>query len=152
ALVDASVARRDLGEHRLRDLLAPVHVYQLGAGDFGPLRSTTAALSNLPVVLTELVGRDDDVKDVATALHRSRLVTLTGVGGVGKTRLALAAAADVAPEVPDGVWFVELAAVGDGDDVVRAIAATLGATSAIVDTRSLVAYLEARRLLLVLDN
>ena len=82
---------------------------------FPPLRSLDAFPGNLPVQLTSFVGRDDDVVAVAKALEESRLVTLTGVGGVGKTRLAVQVAADVLPRFADGVWLCELAATNDPD-------------------------------------
>ncbi len=90
-LVDAELV--DLGEHRLRDLDRAVRVFQVGEGAFPPLRSLDVLPGNLPLVVTSLVGRKDDVGRVAAALAAGRLVTLVGVGGVGKTRLALQVAA-----------------------------------------------------------
>src|SRR4030095_5639977 len=81
---------RSLGEHRLRDLGVPLELFQVGEGVFAPLRSVDVVPTNLPTVRTELIGRNDDVRALSELLHRQRLVTLTGVGGVGKTRLALA--------------------------------------------------------------
>ncbi len=111
---------RSLGEHRLRDLGAPQEIFQVGEGSFPPLRSVDVVPTNLPTVLTELIGRSEDVERIVGLLEKERLVTLTGVGGVGKTRLALAVAAASASSFPDGVWFVELAPATTGDEVVRA--------------------------------
>ena len=105
----AEYAVRSLGEHRLRDLGAPQEIFQVGEGSFPPLRSVDVVPTNLPTLLTELIGRSEDVERIVGLLEKERLVTLTGVGGVGKTRLALAAAAASASSFPDGVWFVELA-------------------------------------------
>jgi len=103
---------RDLGEHRLKDLSAPERIYQLGGSDFPPLKSLNQ--SNLPVQPAPLVGRIGELQQVLNLLESSRLLTLTGAGGSGKTRLALQAAAEVVGDFPDGVWFVSLAARADG--------------------------------------
>ena len=121
-----------LGEHCLRDLAAAEQVFQIGEGRFPPLRSVDVVPTNLPTTRTELVGRSEDVATLATTTASERLVTLTGVGGVGKPRLALAVAASVAPDYPDGCWLVDLAPVAD--------AATL------------VTYLADRRMLVIIDN
>jgi sugar (pentulose or hexulose) kinase len=113
----------DLGEHRLRDLSAPQRVFQVGSGKFPPLRSLSPAVTNLPVVMTELIGRDTDIAEITALLGDHRVVTLTGVGGVGKTRLALAAAAAVAPAFSDGCRLVELATVGTDEEVPGAVSA-----------------------------
>ncbi len=141
---------RSLGEHRLRDLGAPQEIFQVGEGSFPPLRSVDVVPTNLPTLLTELIGRSEDVERIVGLLEKERLVTLTGVGGVGKTRLALAAAAASASSFPDGVWFVELAPATTGDEVVRAAAVALGA--AATDRAGLAEHLSDRRVLLVLDN
>ncbi len=142
----------DLGEHRLRDLLTPVRVHQLGTRSFPPLRSSALVPSNLPEPATELIGRAGDVTAVADEAGRHRLVTISGVGGMGKTRLAIEVAASLAADFPDGVWFVDLAPVVDGGDVVRAVAASMGATAASSSAEALVTHLEDRLSLLVLDN
>jgi class 3 adenylate cyclase len=119
----------DLGEHRLRDLSRPERIFQLrGPGcdtQFPPLRSLDAARTNLPVQLTSFIGREKDVKAVDALLGEHRMVTLTGVGGVGKTRLALQVAAEVLDNFPDGVWLLELAPLGEPSRVVEALAAAL---------------------------
>jgi predicted ATPase/class 3 adenylate cyclase len=151
---------RDLGEHRLRDLLEPERVYQLVHPDlpaeFPPLRSLTAQPHNLPVQLTPLVGRDHDVARITALVMRegARLVTLTGPGGTGKTRLALAAAAEMLDHFPDGVWLVDLAPLADPSLVLSAIAATLNVreTGPLSVREALLAFLSDKHVLVVLDN
>jgi predicted ATPase/class 3 adenylate cyclase len=143
-------ATQSLGAHRLRDLTAAEELFQVGVRQFPPLRSVDAVPTNLPVVRTELVGRTDDVVALSELVRDERLVTLTGVGGVGKTRLALATAADVTEEFVDGCWLVELAPVSADDDVVNMVTTSSRAPSTGVD--GLCAYLADRRVLLVLDN
>jgi predicted ATPase len=148
----------DLGEHRLRDLSRPEHVFQVCArgleSEFGPLASLDAFPGNLPVVRTPLVGRHREVREVSGLLESDRLVTLTGVGGVGKTRLALQVAAEVLDRFPQGVWLVSLAPIRDPALVPDAVAAAVGVRDQ--PGRSLVEVLcdalEHRQLLLVLDN
>ena len=126
------VALRPLGEHRLRGLRGRMSVYQVVADglptEFPVLRSVDYFAGNLPQQLSSLVGREQVVAEVAELVRSNRLVTLTGVGGVGKTRLALEVGAEVAGEFPDGVWMVELASVGDPASVPAAIATVLGIT------------------------
>ena len=154
------VSLRDLGLRRLKDLLEPEHIFQVEHPDlpdrFPPLATLDSRPNNLPLQPTTFVGRDATVASL-TALLRSRdvrLVTLTGPGGIGKTRLALRAAADVVDDFDDGVWFVPLAPVETADAVPAAVAAALDAHpeqgEAIVDT--LVRHVSDRRMLLVLDN
>ena len=120
----------DLGEHRLRDLSRSEHVYQLRvaglSGEFPPLRSLDAYPSNLPSALSSFVGREDQIRQLLDDLDHNDLVTLTGVGGVGKTRLAVQACAEVLPHFADGAWFVDLAPVREGDQIVAAVATVLG--------------------------
>jgi len=147
-LVGGEIPLVDLGEHRLKDLSTPQRVLQVGEGRFPPLRSVVAVPGNLPRVLTELVGRTEDLAALVSVLGRDRLVTLTGVGGVGKTRLALAAAA--ATSFADGCWFVELASLSSTDEVVNAVAAVMGGSAS--DLHELARFVSGRRLLIVLDN
>jgi predicted ATPase/class 3 adenylate cyclase len=148
----------DLGEHRLRDLGRPTRVFQLvreGANEeFPPLRSLDAFPGNLPVQVSSFIGRKSEVARVVSALDESRVVTITGVGGVGKTRSALQIAGEVLPRYRDGTWLVELAAVRDPEAVVEAIAAVFGLTirggPSLED--SLIEMLAEKQLLLVLDN
>ena len=139
-----------LGEHRLRDLAAAEQVFQIGEGRFPPLRSVDVVPTNLPTTRTELVGRSEDVATLATTTARERLVTLTGVGGVGKTRLALAVAASVAPDYPDGCWLVDLAPVADGAEV--AVATATAVRAPVTAAAALVTYLADRRMLVIIDN
>jgi predicted ATPase/class 3 adenylate cyclase len=148
----------DLGEHRLRDLGRPTRVFQLireGADEeFPPLRSLDAFPGNLPVQVSSFIGRKAEVARVISAVGESRVVTITGVGGVGKTRLALQVAADLLPRYRDGAWLVELAPVRDPEGVVEAIAAVFNLTNrggpSLED--SLIEMLAQKQLLLVLDN
>ena len=149
-LAGDAVSLRSLGEHRLRDLAAAEQIFQVGEGSFPPLRSVDAVPTNLPTVRTELIGRTDDVTSLMELVERERLVTLTGVGGVGKTRLALGVAAAIAAGFTDGCWLVELSPVADGDEVVKTVAAAMRAPTTTTD--ALVDYLADRRVLIVLDN
>ncbi len=148
----------DLGEHRLRDLSGVEHLFQVRADglrvDFPRLRTVDAVPGNLPVQVTRLVGRDVEVQELVELVRAHRLVTLTGVGGVGKTRLAVQVAAELVPEFGDGVWLVELAPVGDPGAVPDAVATVLGITPQAGRTviQSIADTLVGRRLLIVLDN
>lgn len=134
----------DLGEHRLKDLTLPSRLYQLGAGEFPPLR--TLHQTNLPITSTPLLGRARELVELAELLKGHRLVTLVGPGGTGKTRLALQVAADAIEDFADGVWWVPLAAVTDPQTVETAISGALHADG------PLVAHLRTQRALLLLDN
>jgi predicted ATPase/class 3 adenylate cyclase len=153
-LLDGSVELRDLGAHRLKDLAEPQHLYQLVADEleqnFAPPRSETAP-SNLPRPSSPLVGRTDEIASLVELVREgTRLVTLTGPGGSGKTRLSLAVADELAPAFPDGAFFVGLAAVTDPDLVPSMIASALGVNE--LSGQSLARLLGARHMLLVLDN
>ncbi len=148
----------DLGEHRLRDLSRVERVFQITAPglstQFPPLRTVDAFPGNLPLQTTSFVGREDEIAALAEALKGWRLVTVTGVGGVGKTRLALQAAADVIPDFPDGAWLCELASARDPDAMLEVIAATLGVAprNDLGLDAAIVESLRSRSLLLVMDN
>jgi predicted ATPase/class 3 adenylate cyclase len=148
----------DLGDHRLRDLAAPERLAQLSAEglptEFPPVRSLDTRPNNLPTQLTTFVGRERELREALDLLGRSRLLTMTGPGGTGKTRLSLQVAAAAADEFPDGVWFVALEPVRDPTLVAGTIAHTLGAaeSSARPAQDVLVDTLGAKRCLLVLDN
>jgi predicted ATPase/class 3 adenylate cyclase len=148
----------DLGQRRLRDLSTFVGVFQVLAEGlptvFPPLRTLDATPGNLRPQLCSLIGRGTELVEVEAALRGHRLVTLTGVGGVGKTRLALELAAQVADKFPDGVWVFELASVGDPGAVPDAVASVLGITQQPGKsvTESIAAALEGRVRLLVFDN
>jgi predicted ATPase len=148
----------DLGPRRLRDLTAPVGLFQVrGAGlreDFPKLRAIEASPGNIRSATTSLLGRESDVAEIKDVVRAHRLVTLTGVGGVGKTRLALEAARQMSDEFPDGVWLFELAAVTDPSAIPNAVAAVLGITQQPGKTmaESVAAAVEGRFRLLVFDN
>src|SRR6516225_9848200 len=148
----------DLGLRRLRDLPIPVLVFQVRAEglrtDFPPLRALDAGPGNLRPATTSFIGRESELDEVQAAVKAHRLVTLTGVGGVGKTRLAVEVAARLVDEFPDGVWFFELAAVTDPAAIPDAVAAVLGITQQPGKTvrESVAAALEGRLRLLVFDN
>ncbi|HLK43918.1 MAG TPA: NB-ARC domain-containing protein, partial [Thermoleophilia bacterium] len=154
ALIGPSEDIRSLGEHRLRDLDEPEQVFQVGDGSFPPLRSIDVRPTNLPAPRTSFIGRERELKTVLDALARARLVTLTGVGGVGKTRLALEAAARALGDMPDGAWLVELGAVADADAVADVTASALGVLPRPGGSAwdAVIAYLRTRRLLLIIDN
>ena len=149
---------RDLGVHRLKDLARPERLYQLvvaGAPDeFPALRTLDAIPNNLPTQLTSFVGRDADVAEAKALLATNRLLTLTGPGGIGKTRLSLQLAADVASTFADGVYFVPLSAVTDADLIPSAIAQSMGLP--VSGNRRpmdvLQDHVREKRSLLVLDN
>jgi predicted ATPase/class 3 adenylate cyclase len=152
------VSLRTLGAHRLKDLATPERLYQLEiAGlpaDFPALRTLDARPNNLPVQLTSFVGRDSEIDAVGELLDRARLVTLTGPGGTGKTRLALQVAAERLSRYEDGAFFVELAPIRDPSLVPSAVAAALSVREAV--DRPLIETLKGalhdRELLLVVDN
>jgi predicted ATPase/class 3 adenylate cyclase/DNA-binding CsgD family transcriptional regulator len=149
----------DLGTHQLRDLPRPERVLQLchpdARNDFPPLRTPSTFVShNLPVQLTNFVGRGAQMTDVEKLLADNRLVTLTGAGGAGKTRLAVEIAAGIAPEFRDRVWYVDLAPVTDPGVVAVAVARALGLPDqpgrSTMDT--LLRFVRDRQMLVVLDN
>src|SRR5882757_3646072 len=148
----------DLGPRRLRDVSAPVGVFQVRAPglrtDFPSLRGVDSNPGNLRPAITSLIGRDAEVSNLQAALRSHRLVTLAGVGGVGKTRLALEVATQLADEFVDGVWVFELAAVADPAAVPDAVAAVLGITQQPGKSvgESVASALEGRSRLLVFDN
>ncbi len=150
----------DFGERRLKDLIRPEHVFQLVAPgllfEFPPLKTLDARPNNLPAQPSPFIGREKEIAGLSTLLRRQevRIVTLTGPGGTGKTRLALQAAADMFDEFEDGVYFVNLAPIADSGLVASTIAQILGVREA-ADTplvNSLKDYLRDKQMLLVLDN
>ena len=147
-----------LGLRRLRDIARPVDVFQVEAhglrSEFPPLKTEDSTPGNLRPPTTRLIGREIEIADVTGTVKANRLVTLTGVGGVGKTRLALEVAARSAPDFPDGVWVIELAAVTDPAAVPDAAAAVLGITHqpGMTLTDSIASALEGRSRLLLFDN
>ena len=152
------VALVDLGTHRLRDLGRPEHVFALSHPDLPasaePLHSLDALPNNLPEQLTSFVGRERELDDVAEALSATRLLTLTGAGGCGKTRLAAQCAADTLDRFPDGAWWVELAPLADPD----AVGPTLGEAVGVKplpgqsSLEAVIGHLADAQALIILDN
>lgn len=154
------VSLRDMGEHRLKDLQRPSHLFQLViAGlpaDFPPLKTLDICPNNLPVQPTPLIGREKEVDAIGQLIRRDdvRLVSLTGPGGMGKTRLALQVAAELSDQFADGVYFVDLAPVSDSTLVIPTIAQTLGLweRGSLPLLERLKEELRQKRMLLLLDN
>jgi hypothetical protein len=157
SLVDG-VDLADLGLHQLRDLSEPLRLFQLRTGglrtDFPPLRTVDVAPGNLRAQATSFVGREREMGEVTDVLRRHRLVTLTGAGGVGKTRLALQVAAGLTGAYPDGVWLCELAAAANAEEMAEVVARNLGVVQRPQMTleESIVDFLRPQQLLVVLDN
>ena len=149
---------RDLGEHRLKDLPHPERMFQVSAPDlpseFPPLRSLENWPNNLPRQLSSFVGRADALAEASQRLTTTPLLTLTGPGGVGKTRLALEVAAEAMDLFPDGAWVIELGAIGDGSLVPETVAATLRIKEqpGVPILTTLAHHLESRRVLLLFDD
>ena len=167
--LNGTTTLRDLGEHTLKDLGRPERIFQAVVedlrDDFPPLQSIDVHPNNLPIQLTSFVGREVELNDVVKRLHDHRLLTLTGVGGSGKTRLAIQGAAESIADYPHGAWLVELASIGDADLIAGAIGETLGLTrsqggsgnsqlgadpASILD--QVTGHLKSRTTLLLLDN
>ncbi len=153
----AEAVLKDLGVHRLRDLTEPEHVYQLLVpglqSDFGALLTLDGLPNNLPVQLSTFVGRERELAELKQLLGRTRMLTLVGVGGSGKTRLALQLAAAVSADYADGAWLVELAPLGDAELLPQTVAAALGLRRPGLDPLELLlGFLGSKHLLLVLDN
>src|SRR6516162_2217156 len=152
------ISLRDLGTHRLKDLREPEHLFQVAhpgfPTDFPPLKSLDVHPNNLPRQLTSFIGREREMAEVKRLLATTCLLTLTGAGGSGKTRLAVQVAADVLEDYADGAWWVELAAPTDPSLIPQSVAAVLTLREQpgrpLIDT--LVDHLQSRALLLVLDN
>lgn len=156
----SDITSRSLGEHRLRDLWRPECVFQIChpslEGSFPPLKSLNnpELPNNLPEQLTNFVGREHELALIGAFIEKSRLVTLTGSGGCGKTRLALQVAADVLEDFPDGVWLVEFAGVREASLVPSVVSSTLGVREVQGQEveRTITNDLRQKRMLLVLDN
>ena len=152
------VTLRDLGSVRLRDLTGPERVYQVVhpqlRTDFPALRSLEATPNNLAQQLNSFIGRERELSEVGQLLEANRLVTLLGVGGIGKTRLSVQLAADVMDDYPDGVWFVDLAPLTDAQLVPQALASVLGVKEEAGRTviEALLKFVRERQLLVILDN
>jgi predicted ATPase/class 3 adenylate cyclase len=149
---------KELGEFRLRDLVEPELIYQLThaelPADFPPIHTVAERTGNLPLQLSSFIGRIRELEQTTAAVEEARLVTLTGAGGVGKTRLALQVAGQVAARFGDGAWLCELAPVRDPAAVDAAVAAVFSVTApaGLSTSEALVEFLRGKQLLLVLDN
>lgn len=156
--VPEGVTYLDMGEHRLKDLTRPERVIQIvldGLADrFPPLVSLDAIRNNLPLQLTDFVGRQSELEDARRAISRTRLLTITAPGGAGKTRLAIQVAADLVTDFPDGVFFVDLSPISSPGDIPQTVAESMGvALSSDEDLQTqLLGHLANERMLLVLDN
>ncbi len=153
-----TVTLRDLGSVRLKDLALPEHVYQVVhpelRQDFPALRSLEATPNNLPLQLTSFVGRELEIAETGMLFKSTRLLTLLGMGGLGKTRLSLQIAADVLDAYPDGVWFLDLAPIRDPSLVQSVAAQTLSVQEEPGRplTQTLCAHVKQRKLLIIFDN
>lgn len=154
----ADIALKDMGEHRLKGLRETLRLFQLVAPDlpeaFPPLKSLTTVPNNLPLQLTSFVGRESEIADVEALLKSSRLVTLTGSGGTGKTRLSQEAGAQMLRHFPHGVWLIELAPLSDAAQIIPALAQIFGLREAPFTplVNVVIDYLRDKTLLLLLDN
>lgn len=152
------VTLSDLGQHQLKDLSRPVRIFQATQygcpSDFPPLRSLNAFSHNLPIQLTSFVGREKETEELTRLIRDSRMVTLAGVGGSGKTRLALQIAAEMVNEFDDGCWLVELAPLTNPTRIISTVASVLGVpeTPGEDQVDTLLSWLRDKRLLLILDN
>ncbi|MEO8664900.1 MAG: adenylate/guanylate cyclase domain-containing protein, partial [Ignavibacteria bacterium] len=152
------ISFRDLGERRLKDLIQPVKLYQMTAHglreEFPPLKTLDARPNNLPLQLTSFIGREDEMKKIKDGLKQTRLLTLTGPGGTGKTRLAIQIAADIIDDFANGVWIVELASLLEPDLLPQSIVKALGIhenpKQKVEETLS--DFLKDKELLIILDN
>ncbi len=156
--LQAGASLVDLGEHRLRDLVRPEHIFQFRAPDlpshFPPLTSLNSLPNNLPLQLTSFIGRQREMKESKKLLASTRLMTLIGPGGTGKTRLSLQVAAEQLPQFKDGVWLIELAPLADPSFIVSTIASVLGLREVpgLPLFNILIDYLRAKSALLIFDN
>ncbi len=149
---------RDMGERRLKDIVRPEHIYQIAApdllSDFPPITTLETISHNLPVQLTSFIGREHELAEAKKLLSSTRLLTFTGPGGTGKTRLSLQVAADQFSEFKDGAWLIELAPLADPRYIVSTIASTFNLREIqgvpLLDT--VMDYLRGKKLLLILDN
>ncbi len=148
----------DLGEHQLRDLGHPIRLWQFDDGEHAPLTTMRTGLHNLPNQLTEFVGRRDEITQLGELLRDHHLISLTGVGGCGKTRLAIELGARASEHFPGGVWFVDLRSVEDDDQIIQQIAASIGLLAgggaAGADNLSdlVIEYVDRGATLIILDN
>ena len=156
--IPEGVLLRDMGERRLKDLIRPERIFQLVIADipssFPPLKTLDVYQHNLPAQLTSFIGREKEIIEITHAIREQRLVTLTGIGGTGKTRLALQVSVDLIDDFLDGVWFIQLAPIFDATFVPQTVASVLGIREqpARSLTELLIDYMRTKHLLLILDN
>ncbi len=156
--ISSNISFRDLGKRRLKDLIQPVRLYQIVAEgireDFPPLKTLDARPNNLPVQLSSFIGREEEMKHIKGILKDTRLLTLTGPGGTGKTRLALQVAADIIDDYGNGVWFIELASLIEPELLPNAVMQALGIKEQPKQKAEdiLADYLKDKELLILLDN
>mgnify|MGYP002079012697 CR=1 FL=1 len=149
---------RDLGERRLKDVIQPIRLFQIMANglreDFPPLKTLDARPNNLPTQLTSFIGREDEMKLTKELLMDNRLLTISGTGGAGKTRLSLQTGADLIDDFANGVWFLELAAISDPDYLPIAMMNIFGLKEEmnIEPEKTLTDYLKNKEILIILDN
>ncbi len=154
----ANVRLQDEGRHRLKDLSQPEHVFQLCIGglpqEFPLLRSLTVIPNNLPILLTEFIGREETIEEIRRLLKQTRLLTLVGPGGIGKSRLSIETSARLADQFRHGVFFIPLAPIASAEAVTQAIAEGIGLSLANEEgpREQLLNYFRSKQLLLVADN
>jgi predicted ATPase/class 3 adenylate cyclase len=143
----------DLGLHHLRGVPEPLRLFQIGDTPFPPLRVTDTLATNLPARPTRLLGREHDIAMTRQSLRVSRLVTIAGVGGSGKTRLAIAIGEEELAHRPGGVWFVDLTSITNGEGIAGAVSAAMGLRLAGRNVSdALFTYLQNKKLLIIIDN
>lgn len=152
------ISYRDLGMRRLKDVIEPIRLYQVSTNrlreDFPPLKTLDARPNNLPVQLTSFIGREDEIKQIKNAFKQTRLLTLTGSGGSGKTRLSLQISADVIDDFENGVWFIEIASLSDAVSLLQAIMKVFGLKEQPKRNpeETICEYLHEKEMLVILDN
>lgn len=152
------VTLRDMGEHRLKDLRAPLRLYQVNAADlpkdFPAIKSLDTQPNNLPAQLTSFIGREKEISEIKSSLNSARLVTLTGSGGIGKTRLSIEVGTQLLSNFSNGVWMIELAPLSDESQIIPALAQAFGLQELPFNPlKNLVMdYLRDKKLLLIPDN
>src|SRR6266540_4297824 len=152
------ISLRELGKYRLKDLNESEHLYQLVIADlpsdFPPLKSLEIMPNNLPIQLTSFIGREHEIEEIKHLLGSARLITLTGAGGTGKTRLAIEVVKRTGDQYPDGVWLIDFVVLPESNLILQAISATLGVREepkrSLIQT--LTDYLRSKKLLLLFDN
>ena len=154
----SDVTLQDMGEHRLKDLRAPLRLYQVNVPDlpkdFPAIKSLDTQPNNLPAQLTSFIGREKEIDEIKASLNSARLVTLTGSGGTGKTRLSIEVGTQLLPNFSNGVWMIELAPLSDESQIIPALAQAFGLQELPFNPlKNLVLdYLRDKKLLLILDN